>query len=73
MTPVTLNFIDKLEKVSFFIFEKAACSVFLHGQATQVSEFSGASRKVPHLVKDNFFFLIYSGNWLYSEETLRFV
>lgn len=55
MMPVTLNFIDKLEKVSFFIFEKAARSIFLHGQAPQVAGFSGASRKAPHMVKDNFF------------------
>lgn len=72
MMPVTLSLIDKLEKVSFLIFEKAACSIFLYGQATQVAGFIGASRKVPHMVKDNFF-LIYSENWLYSGKTLRFV
>ena len=59
MTPATLNVIDKLEKVLSFIFEKAACYVFLHEQATtQVTEFSGASRNG---VIDNFF-LVCSGN-----------
>lgn len=72
MMLVTLSIIDKLEKVSFFIFEKAACSIFLPGQATRAAGFSGALRKVPHMVKDSFF-LVYSENWLYSGETLRFL
>lgn len=60
MKPITLNSIDKLEKVLSSITEEGAWCIFLPGhQAVQVTDtLSGALRNVPHVPIGNFFLFI---------------